>query len=150
MSLSYPGRGSSERSVACCLQPPDTLVLWLSLTKERTMTAQDTPHVLPNGPAWAAVLAGGIGCAALGFIIDLAEWNTTVFKALSFYNPVGNLSGKSTLGILVWLVAWAILHAAWKNRTIANPGRILILTLILILLGIIATFPSFFSLFAVA
>ena len=114
------------------------------------MTMTNTSEKIPNGAAWAAILAAGIGCAAVGFFIDLAEGSKFFFDALKFYEPVGNLSGKTILGIVVWLIAWAILHARWKNREIASPGKITAITLILIILALIATFPSFFLLFAAA
>ena len=106
------------------------------------------PKTLPNGSAWAAILAAGIGCAALGLTIDLAEAFKPVSNALSFYNPTGDLSGKSIVAIAVWMIAWAIFHAGWKNRKIQSPGMILAVTLVLILLGLIAAFPPVFDLFA--
>jgi len=105
---------------------------------------------IPNGAGWAAVLAAGIGCAALGLCVDLAEGSRFLFDKLNFYSPVGNLSGKTILGVVVWLSAWAILHARWKSRDLAAPGKIAVLTLILLALALLATFPLFFGLFAVA
>lgn len=105
-------------------------------------------ETLPNGSAWAAILAAGVGCAALALVIDLAEAFKSVSHALNFYNPTGDLSGKTTVAVLVWLMVWAVLHARWKNRSIQSPGKIMAVTLILILLALIAVFPPFFGLFA--
>jgi len=111
-------------------------------------TASTTPRILPNGPVWSGILATGIGCAALGAIVDLAEASKSVSNALNFYNPTGDLSGKSALAVIIWLIAWAILHVRWKNRDIHSPRKIMVITLILILLALIAVFPPFFELFA--
>lgn len=102
----------------------------------------------PNGGCWAAVLAAGIGCAAVGLFTDLAEGSKFFSAALTLSKPVGNLSGKSTFGIVCWLIAWGILHLLWRRRNLASPGRIAALTLALLLIAMIAVFPPFFGLFS--
>ena len=115
------------------------------------MTTSDSkPQILPSGPAWAAILAAGVGCAALGLLVDLAEASRAISNALNFYNPVGDLSGKTILAVIIWVGAWAVLHLRWKDRDVTSPNRILVLTLTLILLALIAVFPPFFGLFAAA
>jgi hypothetical protein len=111
-------------------------------------TTNTTLQAVPNGPAWAAILAAGIGCAVFGLVVDLAEASKATSNALNFYKPAGDLSGKTIVAIVVWIIAWAVLHARWKNRKLRSPGRIIALTLILILLALIAVFPPFFELFA--
>jgi hypothetical protein len=105
---------------------------------------------IPNGAAWAAILAAGIGCAALALCIDLAEACKPISNLLNFYDPVGNLSGKSSVGVAVWLIAWAILHAMWRNRNLPATKMIAAITLILIVLSVIASCPLFFGLFTAA
>jgi hypothetical protein len=56
------------------------------------------------------------------------------------------VSGRTTLATIVWLVAWAVLHHRWKAREIA-PGRVGALTLILVALGLLGTFPPVWALF---
>jgi hypothetical protein len=114
------------------------------------MTPPNASEKIPNGAAWAAILAGGIGCAATGLFTDLAEGSRFVSGLLNFYKPVGSLSGKTIVGILVWLIAWAILHVRWRNRDLSAGTRITVITVILVLLALLATFPLFFGLFAVA
>jgi hypothetical protein len=115
------------------------------------MTTPDSnPETLHNGAAWAAILAAGVGCAALGLMTDLTEASKSISNALNFYNPTGDLSGKTALAVIIWLSAWAILNLRWKDRDIGSPNKILALTLILILLALIAVFPPFFGLFAAA
>jgi hypothetical protein len=101
---------------------------------------------LTNGPAAAAFLAAGIGSMTLGLFVILSEALKSVNNALNFYNPVGPLSGKTTIAIAVWLAAWIILHSLWKNKQV-NFAGIFTASLILIILGLLGTFPPFFDLF---
>ncbi|HSL72668.1 MAG TPA: hypothetical protein VK864_20625 [Longimicrobiales bacterium] len=97
----------------------------------------------PNGAALAAVLAAGIGGFAMGLVVILNE--VGVFEAPALYAPAGGVTGRTTLAALIWLIAWAILHAAWKHRQMrAQPVQSL--TLILILLGLVLTFPPVWGL----
>jgi hypothetical protein len=49
-------------------------------------------------------------------------------------------------GIMCWLAAWAILHARWRNRTVVFAG-INAAALVLLLLGVLLTFPPIADLF---
>ena len=99
-----------------------------------------------NGPAAAALLAAGIGSLALGLFVILAEASNSVKNALNFYNPVGPLSGKTTVAIVIWILSWMILHSSWKNKQVSFAG-VFTASLILIILGLLGTFPPFFDLF---
>lgn len=112
------------------------------------MTMENQAGDTPDGGSWAAVLAAGIGCAAIGVLTDLSEASKSFSSALSFYRPVGDLSGKTTLGILCWLLAWGFLHLRWRRRDLAAPGRVAALSIVLILVALIAVFPPFFELFS--
>jgi hypothetical protein len=101
---------------------------------------------LNNGPAAAALLAAGIGSLALGLFVILAEALNSVKNALNIYGPVGPLSGKTSFAIAIWLAAWIILHISWKNKQV-NFAGIYAVSLILIILGLLGTFPPFFDLF---
>jgi hypothetical protein len=70
----------------------------------------------PEGPIAAAVIAGGIGAFALGLVTTLAEASEGIRNWLQWSDPVGPLSGKVIMAVLVWLVAWAILHVALRRR----------------------------------
>jgi len=100
----------------------------------------------PNGPAWAAILAAAIGCATMGLLVDLAEVSKSISNSLNFYNPVGDLSGKSIGAILAWLIAWAALHAGWKNRNIQRAGMVAAVSILLVLAALAMTFPPIFGL----
>lgn len=103
-------------------------------------------ETLPNGPAAAAILASGIGSMALGLFTTLAEASGAVKTTLNFYNPAGPLSGKTTVAVIVWLVAWGILHGLWKSEEV-NFRKVFTAALILIGLGLLGTFPPFFEAF---
>lgn len=100
-------------------------------------------HVTRNGGALAAVLAAGIGAFALGLFVILNE--AGLYTAPSFYGPTGGLSGRSTFAVVAWIVAWAILHARWKDRDVVS-GRVLTWALVLIGLGVLMTFPPVWGL----
>ena len=91
----------------------------------------------------AAFLGGGIGAFAMGVVVLLNE--AGIFAAPTLYAPAGGVSGLNTLATLVWLLAWAVLHNRWKSREIA-PGRAGAVTLILIALGALGTFPPVWGL----
>jgi hypothetical protein len=105
-----------------------------------------TDDSAPTGPAWAAVLAAGVGCACFGILADLTEAFKLVSHWLTFYAPTGDLSGKSTLAVIAWLATWAVLHYCWKGRNIERPGRVAIVAGLLVLFALVATFPPFFDL----
>jgi hypothetical protein len=101
-------------------------------------------EVLVNGSAMAAFMGGGIGAFVLGLVVFLNETGAVSLPVL--YAPAGGLSTRVALGVVLWLVAWGILHSRWRNREIV-PGPVYKTTTILIVLGIIATFPPFLGLF---
>lgn len=101
---------------------------------------------LTSGPAAAAFLAAGIGCAAVGLFTTLAQSVIVVKNMLNWWNPAGPLTGKTGLAMVIWLVAWVFLHQVWKSREVAF-NRIFVVTLILVGLGLLGTFPTFFESF---
>jgi hypothetical protein len=101
---------------------------------------------LPNGPAAAAVLAAGIGCFALGLLTVLSTAFTPLANVLQFYQPTGPLSGVSTLAVVVWLIAWLVYHWLWRHKQMRFT-TVFVTTLVLIILGVIGTFPPFYNLF---
>jgi hypothetical protein len=98
---------------------------------------------LTNGAALAAVLAAGIGAFAMGLFVILNE--AKLFVAPSLYAPVGGLSGRSTFAVIVWLAAWALLHARWRARELES-GRVLVWTLVLTAVGAVLVFPPVWGL----
>jgi uncharacterized membrane protein YdcZ (DUF606 family) len=75
-----------------------------------------------NGPVSAALLASGIGCAAMGFITLIYEINdkSAFAKSLAWNKGVGGLSGKSML--LAKMVKQSLLPANdWLSSSYALP-----------------------------
>ena len=97
-----------------------------------------------NGAAMAAVLASGIGSLALGLFVILGE--AGLFTAPTLYGPAGGVSGRTTLAALAWLAAWGVLHFRWRARTV-DARRVFPLTLLLIALGLLGTFPPLWGIF---
>ena len=100
-----------------------------------------------NGPAWAAVLAAGVGCAAFGAIVVAAEAFKHLSAALVLYRPSGDLSGKSAVAVVIWLSVWAILHGRWRRRTLRSGRRLAVVAVVLALAGFVLTLPPVFGLF---
>jgi hypothetical protein len=95
---------------------------------------------LPNGPGAAAILAAGIGCAAMGILAFAGDASDTIGKLLNFYNPTGTLSGVTTLTIVIWLAAWFILSRMWAHSTVAL-AKVNLVAFALLLVGFLLTFP---------
>ena len=103
-------------------------------------------HDKPEGPVAAAILAGGVGCLALGVFTTLAEASTSIKDWLNWNDDVGPLSGKTGMAVLVWLVAWAVLHVAYRDKPF-ETRRAFGIAIALIALGALGTFPTFFQMF---
>ena len=91
-----------------------------------------------NGAALASFLAAGIGAFATGAVVLLNE--AGLFVSPTLYEPTGGVSGRTTLAALIWLIAWAVLHNRWKDRRV-EPARVYAVTLMLIVLGVLFSFP---------
>lgn len=91
--------------------------------------------IIPNGPGAAAILAAGIGCAAVGVLAFASELSPGLRGLLNFYNPVGPLSGKTTVAIIIWLVAWYGLSWMWRGETV-NMRAVNVAALILLGIGL--------------
>lgn len=100
--------------------------------------SQSPAGAVTNGAAMAAVLAAGIGTFALAGFVLLSE--AGVFAVPALYGPAGGVTGRTTAAVIVWLLAWGVLHARWKSRDVA-PGPVLAGTVVLIALAILGTFP---------
>ena len=103
----------------------------------------------PEGPVTAAIIAAGVGALALGILTTLAEANEGIKEFLRLYEPVGPLSGKTTGAVLIWLVTWAVLHLMDRAQAIESR-KALWVSLVLVGLGVLGTFPLFFQAFAPA
>src|SRR5207245_8912309 len=97
----------------------------------------------PTGPGAAAVLAAGTGTFTIGLMASLAGASAGLNNALNWDGPTGPLSGKTGVGVVAWLLAWIIVHAAWKGKNV-NFGRPVDWAVDLVILGLLVTFaPGF-------
>jgi hypothetical protein len=101
----------------------------------------------PEGPISAAIIAAGIGALALGVLTTLAEASEIFSGWLTLNAGVGALSGKTIFAVGIWLISWGVLHAAMRS-TAYETRRAFTIAIVLIVLGLIGTFPLFFQLFA--
>lgn len=101
----------------------------------------------PEGPIAAAIIAGGVGATALGLFTTLAEASTDIKDWLDFKSDVGPLSGKTIMAVVVWLVAWVILHLVYRGKPY-ETRRAFTIAVVLVGLGVLGTFPTFFQAFA--
>ena len=100
----------------------------------------------PEGPIAAAILAAGIGALTLGVVTTLVEASASVKKTLTLSTAVGPLSGTVAITVGVWLVAWLVLHLSLRTKPYESRGA-LVIAAILVALGVVGTFPTFFQMF---
>ena len=108
--------------------------------------AERTRERLPNGPAAAAILSAGVGSAVIGLLTTGAVISAGLKSALNWWSPAGPLTGKTGVGVIAWLVSWIVLHTLWKDEDVALV-RVLVVTLVLLALGLLMTFPPVFEAF---
>jgi hypothetical protein len=115
------------------------------------MTKQLTPQapatMTPNGPAAAAIIAAAIGCFVIGLLTTLAEVSGGIKSALNWYAPTGPLSGKTSVGVIVFFIAWFVLARMWGTKELSYRTIYLVAGLFL-LGGLLLTFPPIFVMFA--
>lgn len=121
-----------------------------TLRRERFVSfeAEDKEQTRPDGPVAAAIIAAGVGAFSLGLLTTLAEASAGIKDFLNFYDPVGPLSGKTTLTVGVWLVCWGILHPMLRRSSV-KLATALTIGVVFMILGILGTFPPFFEIFAI-
>jgi hypothetical protein len=100
----------------------------------------------PFGPVAAVFIAAGIGAVILGLLTTMAEASKSVADALQLVDDVGPLSGKTIGAVLVFFIAWGVLHAIWKDKD-PDSKKIFLWSWILLAIGVVLTFPIFFQLF---
>jgi hypothetical protein len=116
----------------------------MSMSQTRGGSGRDV-DTIPNGPGGAAILAAGIGCAAMGILAFAGDASDAIGKTLNIYNPAGTLSGVTTLAIVIWLGAWFVLNRQWAERTIAMV-KVNVAAFALLAVGFLLTFPPFMDL----
>ncbi|MBW4437799.1 MAG: hypothetical protein KME04_11730 [Pleurocapsa minor GSE-CHR-MK-17-07R] len=94
----------------------------------------------------AAMIASGIGSLVLGLAIILSEVSAGIKTFLTWNSGVGSLSGKTGVSIIAFVVGWAVLHFVFKSRPISLMTSFII-TVVLVALGLLLTFPPVFLMF---
>ena len=94
----------------------------------------------------ASMIASGIGSLVLGIAIVLAEVNASIKAFLTWNSGVGPLSGKTGVAVIAFVVSWAVLHYAFQRRAITLTNSF-IATVVLVVLGLLLTFPPVFMSF---
>jgi len=103
-------------------------------------TAETRRDQVPNGSGAAAILAAGIGCAAMGILATAGDIWGSIGSALNIYNPTGTLSGVTTFAILIWLAAWVVLGNMWRGRNV-EMRTVGALSFAGLAIGFLLTFP---------
>ncbi len=115
------------------------------------MTKQLTPQapatMTPNGPAAAAFVAAAAGSFVIGLLTTLAEMSAGIKGALNWYAPTGPLSGKTGMGVITFIIVWVLLARMWNNKEVSYR-TIYWVTGLLLLGGLLLTFPPIFVMFA--
>ena len=101
----------------------------------------------PNGPLAAALLAGGIGAATLGVVTTLSEASEGFAQSLAWVQAVGPLTGKALVSVAIFFIAWLVLHMILRGKEV-NFNQAETISLVLLAIGLLGTFPPFFELFA--
>jgi hypothetical protein len=100
-----------------------------------------------DGAAAAALLAAGTGAFVLGLLTTLSEASESIHDFLEFSTKVGPLSGKTILAAIAYFGSLLVYWFVFRGRTFALRS-IVIATAILLVLGFLGTFPTFFQAFA--
>jgi branched-subunit amino acid transport protein AzlD len=103
-------------------------------------------EIEPNGGIVAAAVAAGAGCAVLGLLTVLCAASPAFADLLNLYTPSGPLTGKATVSSIIYVVVWVNLHFRLRDREL-SISRGFLLTMALLGLGLLGTFPPFYQLF---
>lgn len=116
------------------------------LEKGYLKSEADTEISAADRAMGASMIASGIGSLVLGIVIVLAEVNASIKTFLNWNNGVGPLSGKTGVAVIAFIVSWAVLHYAFQRRAISLTTSFIV-TLVLVALGLLLTFPPVFMSF---
>jgi len=85
-----------------------------------------------------------VGSATIGLMTTGAVISAGLKSALNWWSPAGPLTGKTSVGVIAWLVTWIVLHVLWKDKDVPLV-RVLVVMLVLLALGVLLTFPPVFE-----
>jgi len=117
-----------------------------TLTTRQEKVAKSTKTHVATGIAAATFISSGIGVFVMGLLTTGAVISAGLKDAINLWNPAGPLSGKSTFAVLAWLISWGVMNTLWKGKEM-DLHKSYIITLLLISLGVLFTFPPVFEAF---
>ena len=90
------------------------------------MATASSPTPLTTGPATAALIGAGLGVLALALSHLFSEASVSFKEAMqalgNLWMPgaqgIGPYSGKETVGLVVWLLSWTLLHLVLRKREV--------------------------------
>jgi len=94
----------------------------------------------------ASMIASGIGSLVLGIAVVLSEVNASIKTFLTWNGGVGPLSGKTGVSVLAFIVSWVVLHYSFKRNALSLTTSFIV-TIVLLVLGLLLTFPPVFMAF---
>ena len=110
------------------------------MSQSQASDANGVVGLTPSGPGAAAILAAGIGSATLGVLAFAGDASPAIKTMLNFYDPVGALSGVTTVTIVVWVMTWFALFGFWRTKTI-TLWPVNLAAFALLCVGFLLTFP---------
>jgi hypothetical protein len=112
----------------------------------RRIAAEKVDVAATTGAAAAAMIGAGIGTFVMGLMTTGAVLSEGLNGFLAWYTPAGPLSGKTGIALIAWLISWVLFHTLWKGKDV-ELGKAFNITLALIALGVLLTFPPIFESF---
>ena len=109
------------------------------MSEHSSNIAAESPAI-PNGSAAAAILSCGIGIVAFAVTALAGDKSPAIKSGLIFYRPTGPLSGVAVIGVVCWILCWALLEWRWGNKSVSGKG-VCTASLVLLALGLLLTFP---------
>jgi hypothetical protein len=88
------------------------------------------------------LVSAGAGCFSIGLFYLLGDKSVACNRLLSIYPASGALSGILVLGLVVWILCWAILARRWSSRP-PNVTTAVRMAILLLLGSLLLTFPPF-------
>ncbi|HET9589024.1 MAG TPA: hypothetical protein VFO91_09575 [Anaerolineales bacterium] len=114
--------------------------------RARAKSDEVAETAVTTGPAAAAMISGAIGTFVIGLLTTGAVIFEGLREALNWWNPAGPLTGKTGVGVIAWLISWALLNTVWKGKEY-DLRQAFVITLVFVTLGVILTFPPVFEAF---
>jgi lysylphosphatidylglycerol synthetase-like protein (DUF2156 family) len=114
------------------------------LSTAESSGAENESHI--EGLAAAALVAAGLGAVVLGLLTTLAEASTGTADFLQFNDRVGPLSGKTIIAASAYFGALLLFALLFRGRQLALRP-VLVAAIVLLVLGLVGTFPTFFQAF---